>query len=668
MYKIIITVFIIISLSSLAFASPFKCNREGVFDDKNTCNTFCSRPCDELMPKAGGNACDTSKYKNFVYVNDKTYALTKSTVTWESENTANIRDETDNKIIAGLLKTAGITEAWIGVYDPTQSSTAYGVIDTSRFKTKSGITPKYTSWKEGEPNNALNSASIGNSPLYGEYWAVIDQNGKWNDTGLTESGQHQLRHAVVEWNGELSCVAGKENNVSDGKPTGMVCGKEDDKLGFNFQTCSEGGIFGGGSGFLCPLEKTACNRNEKEIITDETRSANFIFPSLKEYQVKNAKPTGQNVEFHAPVMCSTNNGDFPRYQGEYTELTYGLLIQNIGGGKINVTISASQSIILPSNECWGGGTINYTPYSNTFSAFEGSEIINPLLNFTLNSATNTIKEGETLNTGLIGSSSDYVQNFTLTATIRNRSKEISFTCPHSGKACVDNGGSYYCSPLDCSQGSSGGSYDPNTDETPQGTNDADNNGATDADGNCLGIVKIFPGNDGRCRLPGTQSKFFQCCKLLNPDEVDKPDIILFPDVLDFKVCNGSERQLAVNRAKDMCVEIGKYCAEKWQGSGCVQYKKSYCCFASDFIRAYSEAGMDMLGKSWGTPESPYCGGFTTQEMQYLSGAGIKNHPKLKEYGEKLGNELEDKLMNEFEKGFDKNTIGNQIQDQIKELQ
>lgn len=668
MYKIIITVFIFISLSSLAFAAPFKCNREGVFDDKNVCNAFCSMPCDELAPKETGNTCDNSKYMNFVYVNDKTYALTKSPVTWESENTANIRDDADNKIIAGLLKAAGIAEAWIGVYDPTQSSTSYGVIDTSRFKTKSGITPKYTSWKEGEPNNTLNSASIGNSPLYGEYWAVIDQNGKWNDIGLTESGQPQLRKAIVEWNGELSCVAGKENNVSDGKPTGMVCGKEDDKLGFNFQTCSEGGIFGGGLGFLCPIEKTACNRNEKEIINDEPFSSSLTFPHYFEYAVKNPQPEDTPMDTGLTFYCNDSEaGTSISSVGVYSVVDYDTTIQN-RNGQVTVTITGYQYLSPFYSGCTGGTRINYSSYVKTYPLISGKEIINSSLTFKGPDKTYTLKEGESSYVPTNGMHIIDIIDMHYSATIRNRSKEISYSCPHTGKPCVDSGGSYYCSPLDCSQGSGGGSYEPNTDETPQGTNDADNNGATDADGNCLGIVKIFPGNDARCRLPGTQSKFFQCCKTLNPDEVDKPDIIIFPDVLDFKICNGSERQLAVNRGKDMCVEIGKYCAEKWQGSGCVQYKKTYCCFASDFIRAYSEAGMDMLGKSWGTPESPYCGGFTTQEMQYLSGAGIKNHPKLKEYGEKLGNELEDKLMNEFEKGFDKNTIGNQIQDQIKELQ
>lgn len=49
---------------------------------------------------------------------------------WSSNtNLANIRNDADNKIIASLLRSSGVNEAWIGIYDPSKSSTSYGSVE-----------------------------------------------------------------------------------------------------------------------------------------------------------------------------------------------------------------------------------------------------------------------------------------------------------------------------------------------------------------------------------------------------------------------------------------------------------------------------------------------------------------------------------------------------------
>lgn len=635
MRKIIIILCVFFISVTITNAVPYKCDRLGIFDNKNACDTFCTasgiqRPCTELTPKPGGKTCETGKYQNFAYIDGKTYAVTKTSVSWSSNtNLANIRNDADNKIIASLLRSSGVNEAWIGIYDPSKSSTSYGNVDPSRFKTLSGSNPVYTSWKEGEPNNAMNYDAIGSGTLYGEYWAVTDASGKWNDVGLNADGSEKLLPAVVEFQGELSCVAGSEKDTSNvGKPTGMVCGEENNKLGFTFESCSQGEIFGGGSGFLCPKQKMQCIESVKYKTVQETikKSGEFanaqFSASTGERQFKwTVSNNGNSIFANVERRVKINTGIFGTHyekKGAHTEN----LIMIEGDTKIISTMLKVDGVPIEANTSKTIYDWRYKPDS---------------------------------------------VHYEYEAVIEKQVPYPVYTCPQSGRPCIDNGGKYYCSKYECSEGSSSGSYEPNPGETPEGSNDADNNGETDGDGNCLGKVTIFPGRDGRCRMPGTQSKFFQCCKTLAPEDVDKPDIVIFPDILDFEICNGSERQLAVSKGKDMCVKIGKYCAEKWQGFGCVQYKETYCCFDSDFSRAFNEAGMDMLGRSWGFPESPQCGGFTPTELQYLNGAGITNHPKLKEFSDKLGKEFGDKFIKEFDKNFDKGAIENQIQQQVDGL-
>jgi len=180
----------------------------------------------------------------------------------------------------------------------------------------------------------------------------------------------------------------------------------------------------------------------------------------------------------------------------------------------------------------------------------------------------------------------------------------AYTCPLGNYPCIKyTDGNYYCSSYEC--------YDvQNTPtqitDTPEGINDKRNDG-TITDRGCTGTIYIFNGQDMRCRPPGVQTGFSDCCKktkrwfgLVN--------------------CSQREQQLAKLRSwgklDGNCHYVGEYCSEKWLGT-CVQKKKTYCCFSSPLARIIHEYGRPQLGIGWGSPESPNCRGFTPEEFQKL---------------------------------------------------
>jgi conjugal transfer mating pair stabilization protein TraN len=66
-----------------------------------------------------------------------------------------------------------------------------------------------------------------------------------------------------------------------------------------------------------------------------------------------------------------------------------------------------------------------------------------------------------------------------------------------------------------------------------------------------------------------------------------------------------------------CHYVGDYCTLKLPFVGCVQKKKTFCCFSSPLARIIHEQGRPQLGIDWGGPKSPNCRGFTIDEFQKL---------------------------------------------------
>ncbi len=82
-------------------------------------------------------------------------------------------------------------------------------------------------------------------------------------------------------------------------------------------------------------------------------------------------------------------------------------------------------------------------------------------------------------------------------------------------------------------------------------------------------------------------------------------------------CKGEEKALAQKRERELCVEIGTYCAEKLPLIGCIKKKKSYCCFPSRLSRLVHRQGRSQLGIGWGSPERPNCRGFSVAELAHI---------------------------------------------------
>lgn len=186
---------------------------------------------------------------------------------------------------------------------------------------------------------------------------------------------------------------------------------------------------------------------------------------------------------------------------------------------------------------------------------------------------------------------------------------VDMTCPlDPSLPCVqDTDGGYYCSDKQCLDATT---FPPTNNDTQQGRNDIPADGTVDKNG-CAGTVYIFNGRDMRCRPPGTQTGFSNCCKKTRT-------------WFGLGSCNETEKQLASlrswGRLDGNCHYVGEYCTEYWGPDCCkvcVQKKKTYCCFSSPLARIIHEQGRPQLGIGWGTPESPNCRGFTAQEFQKL---------------------------------------------------
>jgi len=80
-------------------------------------------------------------------------------------------------------------------------------------------------------------------------------------------------------------------------------------------------------------------------------------------------------------------------------------------------------------------------------------------------------------------------------------------------------------------------------------------------------------------------------------------------------CSAEEKQLAENRQKGLCVEVGEYCAEKIPITGiCLRKKTNFCCFYSKLTKAIQEQGRSQLSLNFGDAENPNCRGLTPEEL------------------------------------------------------
>ncbi|MEM8985170.1 MAG: conjugal transfer protein TraN [Pseudomonadota bacterium] len=114
-------------------------------------------------------------------------------------------------------------------------------------------------------------------------------------------------------------------------------------------------------------------------------------------------------------------------------------------------------------------------------------------------------------------------------------------------------------------------------------------------------LTVFGGGDYRCRTAFAGA--LNCCG----DEGFISDII---------GCPTEAQILNTKLGEDLCTYVGKYCSRRVLGV-CLGKKRTYCCFESKLSRIVQTQGRAQIGKSFGSPESPDCGGFSIAEFQSL---------------------------------------------------
>ena len=218
---------------------------------------------------------------------------------------------------------------------------------------------------------------------------------------------------------------------------------------------------------------------------------------------------------------------------------------------------------------------------------------------------------------------------------------------------------------------------PIENEEVVGDPGAPGDGPVDADGNCLGTIEIFGGRALRCRPPGASVTFQNCCKDKGKIVKDgmggslssittkiaiakgvftgmkaaytafkagataseaasaganaiivgiEPTSIAISLAINYMIevllqgCDQQDMETGMLRGSGMCHEVGTYCSSKILGI-CIQKARGHCCFNTKLGRIIQEQGRPQLAAfnslGWGTPEHPYCRGFSAEEFQAL---------------------------------------------------
>ena len=119
-----------------------------------------------------------------------------------------------------------------------------------------------------------------------------------------------------------------------------------------------------------------------------------------------------------------------------------------------------------------------------------------------------------------------------------------------------------------------------------------------------GNFEIFKGTDKRCNRNFIDFK--DCCQNMKG----------WGTSLHLASCSAEEKLLAQLKDKNLCHQVGTYCAKKVLGI-CVSKKTSYCCFGNKLLRLIQEQGRTQLGIGWGTAETSSCRGLRPEELSRI---------------------------------------------------
>ncbi len=83
-------------------------------------------------------------------------------------------------------------------------------------------------------------------------------------------------------------------------------------------------------------------------------------------------------------------------------------------------------------------------------------------------------------------------------------------------------------------------------------------------------------------------------------------------------CDKAEIELRNLRDKNLCVQVGTYCAEKDAVfNSCLRKKTTFCCYGTKMARLIQENGRAQLGLGWGNVESPDCNGLSPEQLSRI---------------------------------------------------
>jgi len=322
-------IFITMLISSISYAEMYSCLIDNsVFTDQGICNSNCDIECSELDERVENSGrCNTSDYDSFFLYKDNTYALTKGSVEFGTENHVKILDDKHNEIVTSILQSKGIGLAWLGATDKGKS-TRYDYIDKSRFEWLDLAKLKYSNFDENEPDNRLDQSSIGVSPIYGEHWLAIDDNGLWSDIGYNSDGTPKTLHSVVMFFGSQDCVAGKKKKQEsitsdllcpDNSTDCMKCVKgysaSNDIMSIGqcsydkyFTHTDKGVEINVSDKYLCTIDRKKCNQDN---------ISNYYVNIEKDYELNIAHKSVDGLTFE-----------------KYNDDSGGIYIKNDGNGKI----------------------------------------------------------------------------------------------------------------------------------------------------------------------------------------------------------------------------------------------------------------------------------------------------------------------------------------------
>jgi len=117
-------------------------------------------------------------------------------------------------------------------------------------------------------------------------------------------------------------------------------------------------------------------------------------------------------------------------------------------------------------------------------------------------------------------------------------------------------------------------------------------------------------------------------------------------------CDESEMELAAQKPLKVCHYIGSYCSQD-TSFGCIEKKKSYCCYDTPLARIVNEQGLPQVGKDFGSAKDPECLGFTMDEFGQLDWSSINLDEWMAYVRQSFGDDLFGKNVSEVENDITK---------------